>query len=208
MPNKALARAVVPWLCVALVAGPMPVRAEETIHCSSRGLGYRYCRIDTGGRAELIHQNSLFDCRENRSWGYDDHGVWVDRGCSGEFRVGRSGHGREKALVAGALVGLVALAALSSSRQKQADEEVAPWAIGEFSGRDDSEGTEVTLTILPGGSVSGHAGRTQFSGSVKAGQLQAGRHVFRIEASGNGFLAVDTQDPQHRVLFRRVASGY
>lgn len=208
MRNRAVSRAIAPWLCIALAIGPWPVRAEETIHCSSRGLGYRYCRADTGGRAELIHQNSLFDCRENRSWGYDDHGVWVDRGCSGEFRVGRSGHGRDKALVAGALVGLVALAALASSKQKQAEEEVAPWAIGEFRGRDDTEGTEVALTILPGGSVSGHAGRTQFTGHVKADQLQAGRHVFRIEASGNGFLASDSEDPQHRVMFRRVSSGY
>ena len=96
MPKQALARAVAPWVCIALAVGPWPARAEETIHCSSRGLGYRYCRVETGGRAELIHQNSLFDCRENRSWGHDDHGVWVDRGCSGEFRVGSTGRLAER----------------------------------------------------------------------------------------------------------------
>jgi hypothetical protein len=208
MPQPAVVRATASALCVALALAPWPSRAEETIHCSSRGLGYRYCRIDTGGHAELVRKISLFDCQENRSWGYDDHGVWVDRGCSADFRVGRRGHGREKAMVAGALVGLVALAALAKNKQQQTQDEVAAWAIGEFTGRDEVERTEVTLTILPGGSVSGHAGRSSFTGTVQAGQLQAGRHSFRIEAAGNGFMAVDTQNPQHRVQFNRVASGY
>lgn len=38
--------------------------------------------------------------------------------------------------------------------------------------------------------------------------MEAGRHVFRIERSGNGFLAVDERDSSHRVLFQRVAGGY
>lgn len=148
----------------------------------------------------------LFDCREGRSWGHDPRGVWVDRGCSAEFRVGRSGN-RDKAII-GAVVGLAALAALASARHQQEPAEVASWAVGSFSGRDDAEDTEVSLTILPGGQVTGRAGTHEFSGHLKGARLEAGRMVFRIEPRGNGFEAVDERDAGHRVVFRRVGSGY
>jgi hypothetical protein len=211
MHHILVARAVAPWVCLGLLAGPLPARAEETITCSSHGFGYRYCQVDTDDRVELVYQRSYIDCREGRSWGYDRHGVWVDHGCAAEFRVGnnnRSHARRNRALVAGAaLVGLAALAAMSANKKKQEAVEVEAWAVGTFTGKDTTERADVELSILPGGSVSGHAGRNEFTGSFKGTRLEAGRHVFQVERSGNGFIATDEKNPAHRVVFQRSDSG-
>lgn len=207
MPRLLLARPLTAALGVALVAGPLPARAEETIRCESRGFEYRYCRVDTDDRVELVRQHSLFGCHQDRSWGYDRHGVWVDRGCSADFRVGRSG-GHNKALAVGAAVAGIAIIAALANRQKQESQDVSGWAVGTFSGYDEVEQTEVTLTILPGGSVSGRAGRNEFGGSLNGTRLQAGRHQFQIERSGNGFAATDEVNPGHRVVFQRTGGGY
>lgn len=203
-------RAVVPLLAVSLVALPLPLQAEDTIRCTSHGLRYKYCRVDTDNRVELVREHGLFDCKRDRSWGYDRHGVWVDSGCDGDFRVGRSGGKHDKALAVGALVGLAAIAAIASSKheQEQKKEEVEGWAVGSFSGYDSVERTQVQLTILPGGTVNGRAGSTGFGGSLKGMLLEAGRHRFRVERSGNGFIATDERDPAHRVSFVRTTSGY
>jgi hypothetical protein len=197
-------------LCLAL-AVPMPMAAsasERTIRCESRGMGYRYCRVDTDNRVELIDQYSMSRCREGRSWGYDSRGIWVDRGCAAEFRVGRRGGRNNDKAVIGAVVGLAALAAIASSRQQQEAQEVAPWNVGSFRGTDEREGIDVEITVLPGGKVNGRAGSQAISGSLEGDRLQVGRQQFRIERQDNGFLAVDVADATHRVLFRRVGAGY
>ena len=199
--------------CLALVAGPLPVRAEETIRCTSHRFGYQYCPVDTGDRVNLVSQHSYTRCERDQSWGYDRHGVWVDRGCDADFRVGGGSHDRRNAVVAGAaLVGLAALLASSANKQAQAQahdqDQQDGWAVGTFSGYDEVERTEVQLTILPGGSVNGRAGRVDFTGSFKATRLEAGRHVFRVQRSGNGFIAIDEVDARHRVVFQRSGSGY
>jgi Protein of unknown function (DUF3011) len=208
-PTRRAMRGLTALLCVALgLPAPMPAAASErTIRCDSRGLGYNYCRVDTDDRVELVERYSMFSCNQGRSWGYDSRGVWVDRGCSAEFRVGRGGRNHDKAII-GAVVGLAALAAIASSRQKHETQEVQPWSVGTFRGNDEREGVEVELTILPGGRVNGRAGEKTFSGSLEADQLQAGRQQFRIERQGNGFVAVDLNDSNHRVQFRRTGSGY
>jgi hypothetical protein len=196
-------------LAVSLVIRPSPVAADQTLRCESHRYRYEYCPADTDNRVELIHQFSSVDCRQGSSWGYDPHGVWVDHGCSADFRVGRSGNrNRDKAIVAGvALAGLAAVIAMSS-QQKQAAQDVSAWAVGSFAGQDTMEGVEVQLTILPGGSVNGRAGSNTFTGRFAGNRLEAGRHVFRVDRSGNGFVAVDERDPGHRVNFQRRGSGY
>jgi hypothetical protein len=37
---------------------------------------------------ELIKQHSDAKCIYNSTWGYDNHGIWVDRGCRADFQVG------------------------------------------------------------------------------------------------------------------------
>jgi hypothetical protein len=212
MHTALLARPLAPLLCLALVLGPLPVRAEQTIHCGGSTYRYRYCPVDTGDRAQMVHQYSMIGCRQNESWGYDRNGVWVDHGCEADFRVGNDNRNRDKVMAGAALVGLAALIAMSASKQKQeqaqAQGEVEAWSVGSFTGYDETERAQVQLTILPGGSVSGHAGRNDFTGSLRENRLEAGRHRFRVERSGNGFTAVDERDAGHRVVFQRSGSGY
>jgi len=75
-------------VCTILVPAS-PVIAEQTIRCKSKDREYAYCRVKTHNRVELVRQNSQTRCRQGRNWGYDRHGVWVDRGCEATFRVGR-----------------------------------------------------------------------------------------------------------------------
>lgn len=196
-------------ICSALVLGPWPARADETIRCESRGFRYNYCRIDTDNRVSLVRTHGFASCREGSSWGYDRSGVWVDRGCSGEFRVGRErSHDHHVAAGVAAVAGIALLAALASNNKAKQDGEVPGWAVGTFSGYDEFERTQVQLTILPGGSVDGRAGDHAFTGSFTPARLEAGKHRFRVERSGNGFEAVDESNSGHRVLFQRTGSGY
>ncbi|MGY0504202.1 DUF3011 domain-containing protein [Luteimonas sp. e5] len=58
----------------------------KRLRCESRGL-YRHCPVDVSGGVRLVRQLSGRDCELGESWGYDDHGVWVHRGCRAEFEV-------------------------------------------------------------------------------------------------------------------------
>lgn len=84
---------------VLFIAGAMllffsqPLWADSRyITCSSRDSQYRYCRADTEGQVRLSRQLSSHGCIEGQTWGYDRHGIWVDRGCRAEFTIGRSGY--------------------------------------------------------------------------------------------------------------------
>ena len=59
-----------------------------TINCASDNGQRRYCNADTRNGVLLVRQNGN-NCRQGETWGYDDRGIWVDRGCSGEFQIGR-----------------------------------------------------------------------------------------------------------------------
>lgn len=79
--------------------------------------------------------------------------------------------------------------------------------MGTFRGYDEREGTDVELTILPGGSVNGRAGRHSFGGDLSGDRLTAGNHVFRIARADNGFVGTEEREG-YRVFFRRVGSAY
>jgi hypothetical protein len=63
------------------------------VRCESTDQHYRHCRADTGDGVQLYRQFSKNACRYQETWGYDRRGVWVDRGCRGDFQLyaGRSG---------------------------------------------------------------------------------------------------------------------
>ena len=187
-----------------------PVRADErTVTCESRNFRYSYCRADTDNRVSLTRQRSSTRCRLWDNWGYDNRGVWVDRGCAAEFRVGRGGGGMgNEAAIAGAAIAGVAIAAAIAANKDHHNDSVPSWAVGTFRGYDEIERTDVELTIQPGGSVTGFAGGTSFSGRWESGSLQAGRKRFRVERSGNGFLATDDSGRGNRIFFSRAGSGY
>lgn len=65
----------------------------QTIVCESQNHRQQFCRVDTRGGVALQRQLSNAPCRENRSWGYNERGIWVDEGCRAEFRLGGRGGG-------------------------------------------------------------------------------------------------------------------
>jgi len=63
------------------------------ITCASDDMRRHYCPIDTQGRVRMVNQRSGSPCIQGQSWGYDNRGIWVDRGCRADFVVGRGGGG-------------------------------------------------------------------------------------------------------------------
>lgn len=207
MPYLLSPRRVLAAFLACVLALPPAAFASGIVHCESRHHMYQRCDVDTGGRVSIERQTSYTACRQGENWGYDHRSIWVDRGCGADFRVG-GGSDRNKAVAIGAAVaGLAVLAALAS-RSDNHTADTASWAVGNFRGYDEQERTSVELNILPGGSVTGQAGQHSFTGNLSGNDLQAGRTRFRIEPSGNGFIATDTGNPGHRVVFVRAGSGY
>ena len=77
----------------ALQTFRQPMRSGQTITCSSNDGRRHYCNADTRRGVRLSRQISGSECVQTRSWGYDNRGVWVDRGCRAEFVVGGGGGG-------------------------------------------------------------------------------------------------------------------
>lgn len=215
MPRSLVSRVTSAVLCATVAAASAAV-AEDRITCMSNGGRYNYCSIRTENFVRLERQISHTRCAQFSNWGYDRNGIWVDRGCSAEFSVGRYGnygggrndHGKDAAVAVGAVGAVALIAALASKHQEHDAEEVPSWAVGTFRGYDDRERVDVEITILPGGSVSGFADQTSFSGNLRGKKLETGRQRFTIERSGTGFMAIDQNDSGHRVTYRRTGGGY
>jgi hypothetical protein len=60
----------------------------QTVHCASADGGKKYCEADTRDGVRLAKQRSEAACKQGDSWGYDEHGIWVDHGCDGDFALG------------------------------------------------------------------------------------------------------------------------
>ena len=60
---------------------------SSILTCSSNNGKRNYCNVDSQGRAQMTRQISGSPCIEGQTWGQDDRGVWVDRGCRAEFQV-------------------------------------------------------------------------------------------------------------------------
>jgi hypothetical protein len=78
-----------PWLpLLALLLLPAANAAPaQTITCQSQAGARNYCKIETHGNVRLEKQRSTAACTSGTSWGFDDHGIWVDKGCSADFAV-------------------------------------------------------------------------------------------------------------------------
>ncbi|MGH9334059.1 MAG: DUF3011 domain-containing protein [Vicinamibacteria bacterium] len=57
--------------------------------CSSKPGERQHCRADTSKGVVLSSSSGDSPCLLGKSWGYDDRGIWVSDGCSGEFVVGQ-----------------------------------------------------------------------------------------------------------------------
>ena len=68
---------------------PMPPPKGRIIPCASNDGLRRFCPADTRRGVQLVQQRSGSPCIQGRTWGFDDRGIWVDRGCRADFRTGR-----------------------------------------------------------------------------------------------------------------------
>lgn len=69
----------------------------QTITCSSDNGGRNYCAIPYGVNPNSIgmtRQISGSPCVQGQTWGVDQRGIWVDRGCRAEFSTGGGGNWR------------------------------------------------------------------------------------------------------------------
>lgn len=73
----------------ALAAVP-PSHYRDTVklYCASDDWRLHWCPVDVGGGVELLKQKSQALCLYGKTWGYDDRGIWVDRGCRADFEAG------------------------------------------------------------------------------------------------------------------------
>ncbi|HEY0702673.1 MAG TPA: DUF3011 domain-containing protein [Candidatus Acidoferrales bacterium] len=61
---------------------------QNFVTCESNNGKRRYCTIgDPRQSVEMVRQISSSPCVRGQSWGNDNRGVWVDRGCRAQFRV-------------------------------------------------------------------------------------------------------------------------
>jgi len=60
-------------------------RDRRLLVCESEDGRLHRCAADMRGGVELNRQLSKRDCIRNETWGWDEDGVWVDRGCRAEF---------------------------------------------------------------------------------------------------------------------------
>src|SRR5258708_22495692 len=86
---------------VLAIAGLQPEAAGfqgygqgQVITCSSDDGRRNYCNVDTRRGVRLNRQISGSPCVENQTWGVDNRGLWVDRGCRAEFVVNGGGGNR------------------------------------------------------------------------------------------------------------------
>jgi hypothetical protein len=77
--------AIVAVLGAALLLGSPATASAARISCESRDYHRNYCPTGSISSARLVVQQSRSACIQGQSWGYDRNGIWVTRGCSGEF---------------------------------------------------------------------------------------------------------------------------
>ena len=72
-------------------AGQTPVSqaaAQNRITCESQPGSREHCPVDTSAGVTLLRSFGQAPCLLGKTWGYDDTGVFVSEGCSGEFFAG------------------------------------------------------------------------------------------------------------------------
>jgi hypothetical protein len=72
---------------IALMAMTARPATAQQITCSSDNGRRNYCAADTRGGVTMVRQRSGSPCTKGYSWGYDQRGIWVDRGCRADFRI-------------------------------------------------------------------------------------------------------------------------
>jgi Protein of unknown function (DUF3011) len=68
-------------------ADPAPTIAQPPapVTCTSIAGERKHCDANTSAGVVLARSFGLAECLLGKTWGYDDTGIWVSEGCSGEF---------------------------------------------------------------------------------------------------------------------------
>jgi DUF3011 family protein len=66
------------------------------VTCSSSPGAREHCAADTSTGVAIVQSTGSGPCLLGKTWGYDDTGVWVSDGCSGEFIAGQAPAGSEE----------------------------------------------------------------------------------------------------------------
>jgi hypothetical protein len=64
-----------------------PGPGGQTVTCSSNNGKRNYCNIPPRANVNLSRQISGSACVQGQTWGTDQRGLWVDKGCRAEFFV-------------------------------------------------------------------------------------------------------------------------
>ena len=59
----------------------------QTVRCESKDDRTRRCDVRVNRGVQLVRQLSDTRCIQGQNWGWDARGIWVSRGCRGEFSV-------------------------------------------------------------------------------------------------------------------------
>jgi len=81
----ALVAALVLGASYGHAAAPVP-----TVSCGSKAGERSHCAADTSRGVVLLTSSGEAACLLGKTWGYDESGIWVSDGCSGEFAAGES----------------------------------------------------------------------------------------------------------------------
>jgi len=89
------------WLLVAVVPvhaqdASTPAASQDRISCESQGGERQHCSADTSSGVALVKSTGSAPCLLGKTWGYDDTGIWVSDGCSGEFIAGQGAQEEKK----------------------------------------------------------------------------------------------------------------
>lgn len=106
-----------------------------TITCTSEadGSGRQHCPANTASGVLLIKSTGPTGCLLGKTWGYDDQGIWVTDGCSGDFQAGATSAGMatvdsvRQATDAAGSEAADTPAEADASVQTQADEDAETW---------------------------------------------------------------------------------
>jgi hypothetical protein len=212
MRHVVRAAATLTVLALVVPVAPPALAAKGSIRCESKGNNYNYCRVDTENNVSLRRQLSNSPCQRNRSWGYDNNGIWVDRGCRADFDFGRSSgsSGNKDAAVAAGIIGAFALGAAIASSQNQPAQPPPPrplpplrppgWAVGTFHAWDPDFHSTVILDVVGDGRVylRDEGGRLINEGGFRDGMVywNNGRRSW-LAREGPGVMLGDVDSGKH-----------
>ncbi len=170
---------------IALLLLQQPVWANNrTVTCYSDDYRHNYCRVDTNDQVRLSREFSSHNsCRQGDTWGYDRHGIWVDRGCSAEFEVGNSNY---------------------HDFNHRNNGGVPGWAVGNFRGQNERDKTAATISISPNGEVTARWNSQNHTGYFESKNMRLGDLHFIVKQRGDGFETILRSDHGNRVFFHRV----